>query len=89
MVRFTWYCQEQQQQMYFISVVGLFLSTLIAVLFVASSEIRTSAFLLFVTFAFGVPLGYQLVLSATHDPINDVPTCARAFRSRRAAMLSH
>lgn len=75
--RFTFYCMESQQIFYYISVSGLFFSTLISVLFVASANVRTYSFLLYVLFAAGVPLAYQVMLKMTPEMPNhhnsDVP----------------
>lgn len=53
MGRFTFFCMESQQVFFAISVVVLFLSTIAAVLFVASPGIRTSSFILYILFANG------------------------------------
>jgi hypothetical protein len=47
------YCMISQQIFFYISVLVLLLSTIAAVLFVASPGIRTSSFLLYVLFANG------------------------------------
>ena len=73
MGRFTFYCMLSQQIFFYISVLVLFLSTIAAVLFVASPGIRTSSFVLYVLFANGVPYIYQLVLSAADVEEYDVP----------------
>jgi len=60
--RFTFYCLEQQQLFYYISVSGLFASTIISVLFIGSNAVRTGSFMLYVAFANGVPFIYQLTV---------------------------
>jgi adiponectin receptor len=62
-----------QQIFFYISVIVLLLSTIAAVLFVASPGIRTSSFLLYVLFANGVPYIYQLVLTAADLEQHNVP----------------
>ncbi len=70
--RFAFYCMGAQQTFFYVSLGGLFLSTLISVLFIAHSTVRTSSFSLYVVFAFCVPFSYQLYLK--HNvPGHDVP----------------
>ncbi len=81
--RFTFYCALQQQVFFFVSVVGLFLSTLLTVLFVARPAIRTVSFFLYVFFCFAMPLFYQMALKyGTEDPNADVPPVPFTARSR-------
>lgn len=58
--RFSFYCLPDQQSFFYVSLVGLLLSTIISVLFVSSNGVRTGSFLLFVLFATGVPFWYAL-----------------------------
>jgi len=70
--RFSFYCVGQQQVFYYFSVVGLFFSTIMSVLFVASHGVRAGAFCLFVVFANAMPFIYQFYLKVDGNPINDV-----------------
>jgi len=71
--RFTFYCLPQQQVFFNISVCGLFLSTIVSVVFVSSAAIRTGSFILFVLFANGVPFVYQLTTRVAGGASEDIP----------------
>jgi len=71
--RFTFYCSPQQETFFIISIVGLFSSTIISVLFIASAGVRTGSFLLYVVFAIGIPFLYQFSLKFDGAAENDVP----------------
>eukprot|EP00455_Lapot_gusevi_P050936 TRINITY_DN7491_c0_g1_i5.p1 TRINITY_DN7491_c0_g1~~TRINITY_DN7491_c0_g1_i5.p1 ORF type:complete len:181 (+),score=25.12 TRINITY_DN7491_c0_g1_i5:51-593(+) len=71
---FTFYCNIQQEIFFFLSVIGLFISTILSVLFVASASIRTGSFVLYVSFANAVPLIYQVVFKIGQIAGNDVPS---------------
>jgi len=66
--RFTFHCLNQQQMFFFISVVGLCVSTFLSVLFVASDAVRTGSFFLYAAFANGVPFFYQIILKYYDQP---------------------
>jgi len=66
-------CLEQQQMFFYISAIGLCVSTFLTVLFVASPGVRTGSFFLFVAFANGLPFVYQGILIWTPDhPVSTV-----------------
>jgi predicted membrane channel-forming protein YqfA (hemolysin III family) len=71
--RFAFYCLPDQQSFFYVSLAGLFLSTIVAVLFVSSNAVRTGSFLLFVLFSTGVPLWYTLGLKWAGGAADDVP----------------
>ena len=54
--RFTFYCDEDKQLFFYVSCGGLFASTVLAVVYVAESSVRTFAFLIFVVFANWLPM---------------------------------
>jgi predicted membrane channel-forming protein YqfA (hemolysin III family) len=72
--RFTFYCLPDQQSFFYVSLVGLFLSTVVSVLFVSSNGVRTGSFLLFVLFATGVPFWYSLANKWAGGAANDAPS---------------
>eukprot|EP00475_Leptophrys_vorax_P041106 TRINITY_DN7728_c0_g1_i1.p1 TRINITY_DN7728_c0_g1~~TRINITY_DN7728_c0_g1_i1.p1 ORF type:complete len:882 (-),score=185.21 TRINITY_DN7728_c0_g1_i1:65-2464(-) len=74
--RFCFYCFPERQVFYYVSALGLFCSTIVSVLFVASGGIRAGSFLLFIMFANVVPLVYQLgfFLSKVTPEYNRGPT---------------
>ena len=71
--RWTFACLPQQQVFFAISECGLFASTIISVLFVASAAVRTGSFILFVAFAVGTPFIYQLSTKWHGGASSDVP----------------
>jgi len=72
--RFTFYCSDQQELFFILSLVGLCLMTLAAVLFISNSVVRILSFFLYVVFANGLPFFYTIYLKyspstrATFDP---------------------
>ena len=62
---FTFYCQPQQYIFYVISTVGLLISTLLAVVYVASPGVRVGSFLLLILLANVMPLTWQIVIQIT------------------------
>jgi len=62
---FTFYCQPQQYIFYVISTVGLLISTLLAVVYVASPGVRVGSFLLLILLANVMPLTWQIVIQFT------------------------
>jgi len=72
--RFAFYCLPDQQSFFYVSLTGLFLSTIVSVLFVSSNAVRTGSFLLFVLFSTGVPLWYTLGQKWAGGAANDVPS---------------
>jgi len=58
--RFTFYCECDRQLFYIIGVIGLLISTIIAVVSVASPGVRVTSFILLVAIANGLPLLFQL-----------------------------
>jgi adiponectin receptor len=72
--RFTFACLPEQQSFFYVSLIGLFLSTIISVVFVSSNGVRTGSFLLFVIFATGVPFWYAVSLKLAGSSENAVPS---------------
>ncbi len=58
--RTCFFCSPQQQIFFVLSVCGLFCSTVISVLFIASPGVRVASFVLFVVFASGVPFFFSV-----------------------------
>ncbi len=71
--RFTWYCEPQQYIFYVISTVGLLISTLVSVLYVASGGVRLGSFILLICLANVLPLVWQITLQYTADEGEKVP----------------
>ncbi len=72
--RFAFRCELSLQIFYYLSAGGLFVSTLLSVVFVASHGIRAISFVLFVVFANGVPFVYCLITKSQGLAANAFPS---------------
>lgn len=72
--RFAFHCIFDVQLFYYLSAVGLFASTLLSVVYVASHGVRAISFVLFVLFANGTPFIYSVVSSSTNSEVANFPT---------------
>lgn len=71
--RNAFYCEPELAHLFFVCSSGLLCTSMIAVLFSASSSVRAFSFLLFVLFCNVVPLCYQLLSKLDGWYHNDVP----------------
>jgi len=85
--RFTFYCLPQQELFFYISLSGLCLSTIMAVLFVTSAGVRNGSFFLYVTFANVLPFAYTIFMKLSHREINSPYAVPNEYLYYWSAML--
>ena len=82
--RFSFYCNEALQIVFYTSAIGLISTTLVAVLALSSPGLRAMSFVLFTVFCAGVPFLFQLGIKFTEfgpreGIISDVPNLYLAY----------